>query len=192
MACNKYGDLMMLYMDGILDEFDEMNLKKHIEVCEGCAEDFEAYSEILQSFDLDKMEIIEAPADFAPAVMRKVVELNLYAPKARVADALLFAAWTALIAVLAGGVALAFFGVQFVTWLSEMGLYGIANFVAPVVSVASHIAASIGHFFTSLGYWSHQELILYSFVFLAIFVALVLAQVYLSPKAKLRRVKEEN
>ncbi|MDR2167959.1 MAG: hypothetical protein LBE35_08960 [Clostridiales bacterium] len=187
--CNKYGEFMMKYMDKELSlcDFEEMNLKKHMEVCADCREDFAAYSEILQGFD--DMEIVEAPADFAPAIMAKVAALNLYnsPKKGRILDGLIFGAWAILALGLFGGAALALFGAEILTWLQGAGLYGLSDALSPVITAMSAGLSSIGAFFGNLGEWSHQTMILYSIAFLLVFVALVALQFGLSPKAKLRR-----
>jgi hypothetical protein len=192
--CNKYGDYMMRYMDGILGDFEEMNLKKHMEACAVCREDFAVYSEILQGFrDFSETQIVEAPADFAPAVMAKITALNLYAPKkGRLIDALIFSAWTILALALFGGTALALFGTEILGWLQGIGLYGIADGLNPLIAVINNGLTAITDFFANMGYWPRETAIFYSIVFLLVFVALVALQLSMSQGKRAQRLPMNN
>ncbi|MCL2620819.1 MAG: zf-HC2 domain-containing protein [Defluviitaleaceae bacterium] len=186
--CDKNIDLMMKYMDGGLDDFEKMNLEKHIEVCEVCAEDFAAYSEILHGFE--KMEIEEAPDGFGEAVMAKVTQLDLYAPekvaenrRIKVVDGLIFGAFGVAAFVLFGGGALALFGGEILGWFYGAGLYGVAEFVAPIAEVCSAVVGTISNWATGLGDIVPQEtMIFYGVAFLVVFSVLVFLQVHMSRK----------
>ncbi|MCL2855778.1 MAG: zf-HC2 domain-containing protein [Defluviitaleaceae bacterium] len=183
--CDKNLDLMMKYMDGGLDDFEKMNLEKHMEVCEVCAEDFAAYSQILQGFG--EMELTEAPEGFAEGVMAKVTELDLYAPakakesrKSKVIDGLIFTGFGLVAAVVFGGGALALFGGEILGWVYGAGLYGIASFLAPVAEACATVVGNINNWSGNLFDLSRETMIFYSAAFLAVFAALVALQVHMS------------
>jgi len=187
--CSKYGDYMMKYMDGTLSEAEEARLKKHMDSCAACAEDFAAYSEILQGFD--SVELVETPADFAPAVMAQISSLNLYAPKQlrqlKMLDKLIFIPFALLFATLSASIGLAFFGIPLVSWLYESGFYGTVSVVAPAVdAVHDTINAVISFVLGAGGGFDTISMILYSSVFLLVFGVLIALQFSLAPaRAKL-------
>jgi len=190
MACSKYGDFMMKYMDGTLDAFEEMNLHKHMETCETCAEDFAAYSEILEGFDA--MEIVEAPADFAPAVMERIARLPAYAPaktrRAKVIDGFVFVPFAVLVTTLFIGTVLALFGTNIAFWLYEAGFTGLASGLSPAIELTSSISANISIFFGGIGGEAGSVAVTYSAVFLLVFAVLVALQFSLSSRSASREV----
>jgi len=182
----------MHYMDGILKPAEEADLKEHMESCAECFEDFTAYSEILQGFN--NMEIVEAPADFAPAVMAKIATLNLYAPKKgsikeRLVDVSIFAAWFILITILFGGIVFAIFGTQITEWTEAQGFETLANIMLPIADAMAGVAANIAQFASGLGTWSDGAMIIYSIAFFVLFALLVLAQMYIAPKHKRQEIE---
>ncbi|MCL2235522.1 MAG: zf-HC2 domain-containing protein [Defluviitaleaceae bacterium] len=187
--CEKNIDLMMEYMDGGLDDFEKMNLEKHIETCQVCAEDFKAYSDILQGFE--EMEMVEAPEGFTSSVMEQVNELDLYSPakvaenlKSKVIDSLIFAGFGLAAVVVFGGGALALFGGEILSLFYGAGMYGVAGFVAPVAEICATIVGNISNWASNLGEWSQETLVFYGVAFLAIFAVLVLLQINMTQKPK--------
>jgi len=185
--CEKNIDLMTKYMDGCLDDFEKMNLEKHIEACEVCAEDFKAYSDILQGFE--EMEMVEAPENFASSVMEQVRELDLYSPakvkesrKSKVVDGLIFAGFGLAAIVVFGGGALALFGGEILSLFYGAEMYGVAGFVAPIAEACATIVGNIVNWTGNLGEWSQETLVLYGVAFLAVFAVLVLLQINMSQK----------
>ncbi|MCL2574822.1 MAG: anti-sigma factor [Defluviitaleaceae bacterium] len=187
MACEKYTDMMMDYMDGNLSDVEQNELKQHMEECNACNEDFAAYSEILQGFN--ELEIIEAPEDFAASVMAKIYELNLYAPKKasvkeRLVDGAIFAAWVSVATVLFGGIGFAIFGNGAVHFAQIQGFYTLSNIFEAITVASQSIIAAIGSFLASIGNWSESSMVVYSIAFFALFAALLLLQVYIIPRQK--------
>ena len=181
--CDKYNDAMMKYMDGNLDNTEEAKLRQHMDACIDCAEDFAAYSDILQGFD--SMEIVEVSANFAPAVMAQINSLNLYAPKAslkaRVLDKLVFVPFALLVAAVFGTLTLAFFGNPIIAWLYELGFYGTSAAVHSVTAGIHSAVNVVTDTISGLGGLEPLSMILYSGVFLLLFGALVALQFSLSP-----------
>jgi len=181
--CDKYNDAMMKYMDGNLDNAEEAKLRQHMDACTDCAEDFAAYSDILQGFD--NMEIVEAPADFAPAVMAQVSSLNLYAPKVsarvKILDKLVFVPFVLLFIAAFGTVALAFFANPISIWLYEAGFYSLSTTAETISAGILSTTTAISDLVSGLGALSPLSMILYSGVFLLLFGALVALQFSLSP-----------
>lgn len=188
--CDRNIDLMMKYMDGGLDDFEKMNLEKHMEVCKICAEDFMAYSEILQGFE--EMELQEAPEGFDQAVMAKIAQMDLYAAektaesrKTKIIDGFIFGAFGIVAFVLFSGVALAFFGGEILSWFYGLGLYGVAGFVAPIVEICSVIVGTISNWAVGLAVTMPQEtMIFYGLSFLVVFSILIFLQVQMSRKGE--------
>ena len=76
MDCNHASELMMSYMDDSLT-YKELNLlNSHLAECPLCAEDFNAYKEIVTSFST--AELVNAPEDFEYNIMNTINELSLY------------------------------------------------------------------------------------------------------------------
>ncbi|MCL2169853.1 MAG: hypothetical protein FWB74_07505, partial [Defluviitaleaceae bacterium] len=163
--------------------------------CADCAEDFEAYSTMMQGFTAMEMEIVEAPEGFAPAVMAKVAALDLYAPKkskkAKVLDSLILLPFALLVVVIFGGTALAVFGNGILSWAYGAGLYEIYAVLTPGVELTASILTSIGDFFARLGGVSHTALVVYGASFLVIFAALVALQISINTPSKMRAVAKE-
>jgi len=152
MVCEKSNELMMRYMDGLLDSFDEMNLTKHIETCETCREDFEIYKEMLVGFDLKNMEIVDAPDGFDDAVMAQIDNINIYFPekvrnKGVILDRVIFVAWGLMAATIAAGLTLFLFNEQIFAWLYEQGLYGAATALYPIASYVADFGTTAAAFF---------------------------------------------
>jgi hypothetical protein len=188
MLCEKYDNLMMKYMDGILERAEEAELKAHMEVCSDCFEDFTAYSEILKGFN--EMEIAPAPPDFAAKVMKRVVALDLYSSsfyhsslkeatvKGKIIDGFISAAWVLLVFALFGGAALAFFGAEIFAWMESAGFYSLVNVLAPIADSLSYAVTSFNQFAVdSFDDLPRQNMILYSFSLLLVFVGLVVLQI---------------
>jgi len=152
MVCEKSNELMMRYMDGLLDAFDEMNLTKHIETCETCREDFEIYKEMLVGFDLHNIEIVDAPQGFDDVVMSQINDINIYFPekvrnKGVILDRVIFIVWGLMSATIAAGLMLYLFSEQIFTWLDAQGLYGIAAALNPIADYVADFGASTAAFF---------------------------------------------
>jgi len=199
MACERYSEFMMQYMDGgILAMDDRAELEAHMDACPNCQEDFDVYSEILQGMS-DVLEIVEAPDDFTPSVMAKVAELNLYAPKQagsqvvrpreKLFDGMIFAAWLVFAAVVFGGTALAIFGEQMIEWARGQGFYILAEILHPMVNFTAGVIASVGGFFSNVGEAASGGMIFYSVAFLVLFACLVILQIYISPKKATQKIE---
>lgn len=197
MVCEKSGELMMRYMDGLLDDFDEMNLMKHIETCETCRADFAVYTEILQGFNLDSMEITEAPEDFAANVMSQIADINIYFPekvrtKGVLIDNILIALWGVLAAVFAAGLLMFLFHGQFFAWLDGQGLHGLSAALLPFAGFVTSFGAAAADFAQAAinlivdgltEFWPALS------VAVAGMTALGFLALYLSPKSVKNRVK---
>jgi len=198
MACEKYSELMMQYMDGVLTADGKANLDEHMNICEGCQEDFAAYNEILQGIN-DAVEIVEAPADFASSVMAKVSELNLYAPKQvkarsseRLIDGIIFAAWLVFAVTIFAGAALAIFGEQIVEWANTQGFYALSEILYSMSNFVATVTTAIAGLFSNMGESAGGTTIFYSMAFLVLFIGLVLLQIYIAPKKKTLAIREDN
>jgi len=164
MVCEKSNELMMRYMDGLLDAFDEMNLTKHIETCEVCREDFAVYKEMLEGFDLtdssdtaDTADIclIEAPDGFEAAVMAQIQDINIYFPekvrnKGVILDNIIFVVWGLVVATFAAGLTLFLFNEQILAWLEYQGLAGLATALYPVSNFVIGLGTTAGNFFANI------------------------------------------
>jgi anti-sigma factor RsiW len=72
---------MMKYMDRTINGKEAAELKSHIEGCKVCKADFEAYDDMMRSFDESSnksgdFNIFEAPDDFVEKTMEKINALN--------------------------------------------------------------------------------------------------------------------
>ncbi|MCL2572944.1 MAG: zf-HC2 domain-containing protein [Defluviitaleaceae bacterium] len=186
-ACEKYGELMMKYMDGRLDDFEQMNLDKHMEACEACREDFAMYQEMLASFDHSNEEIIEAPEGFAAAVMEKVEDINIYFPTkirndGKVLDSVIMAVWGFLVATFVMGSALLLYNEAIFEWLTANGLGVIVAALQPIVDFAFGISSAIGGYTSIASGWFGTNISDFAIIALIIFVGLVAVQFYMSPK----------
>ena len=185
MVCEKYGDLMMKYMDGLLDDFEQMNLNKHIEACEACREDFAIYQEMLTDFGTE--EIIEAPEGFVAAVMEKVDDINLYFPKkvrdkGKILDNVIFAVWGLMAVAFAAGAALFLSGDAIFGWLHTNGLAAVAAAIQPFADFASSFGGTLEYYTTTASGWFGTNINEFTLVLLLTFAALVGLQFYMSPK----------
>jgi len=197
--CYKYGDLMIEHMDGTLSAQSQADLMEHLEACPNCAEDFDAYSQMMQGFTAMEMEIVEAPEGFAPAVMQKITALNLYTPKiapikskkAKILDSLVLLPFALLVVVIFGGAALAIFGNGILSWAYGAGLYDIYAVIAPGVEFTTGIVTAIGEFFARLGGISHSSMVIYGASFFVIFAALVALQISMNTPSKRTAVAKE-
>jgi len=197
-ACEKYSELMMKYMDGLLDDFEQMNLEKHIEACETCREDFAIYQEMLTGFEQNNVEIIEAPENFVASVMEKVDDINLYFPKqvrdkGKIVDSIIFAVWAFFAATFAAGTLVFFQGDAILNWLFDSSLYAIANVFQPIVNFATGFGQTLGLYMSGAAEWlnaaNHS---IYAAFFLVAFMALVAIQFYISPKyAEIKRKRRK-
>jgi hypothetical protein len=193
MACEKYSELMMKYMDGLLDDFEQMNLGKHIEACEACREDFAIYQEMLVNFDSNSEEIIEAPEDFVASVMKKVEGINIYFPKkvrdkGKILDNVIFALWGLMAAVFAVGVVLFFQGDAIFDWFYANGMAAVAVAIQPFADFAVGFGGALEYYTTTASGWFGANLSDFAIVFLLAFVGLVALQFYMSPKyAEIKR-----
>ena len=197
LACEKYSELMMKYMDGLLDDFEQMNLDKHIEACEACREDFAIYQEMLTSFDHNNMEIIEAPENFVASVMEKVDDINLYFPqkvrdKGKVVDSIIFAVWAFLASAFVAGTVLFLQGEAIFGWLNANGLHAIVNVLQPFTNFMTGLGQALGYHLTGASEWLSANISNYAIVFLLAFMALVAVQFYISPKyAEIKRKRRK-
>ena len=185
MVCEKYGDLMMKYMDGLLDDFEQMNLDKHIEACETCREDFSIYQEMLTDFNTE--EIIEAPEGFVAAVMEKVDDINIYFPKkvrdkGKMLDNVIFGIWGLLAAAFAAGAALFLQGEAIFGWLHANGLETVAAIARPFADFAAGFGGTLEYYTTTASGWLGTNINDFAIVFLLVFVVLVGVQFFMSPK----------
>ena len=197
LACEKYGELMMKYMDGLLDDFDQMNLDKHIEACEACREDFAIYKEMLTGFDNNNEEIIEAPEGFVAAVMEKVEDINLYFPKTvrdkgKVLDNVIFVVWGLLAAAFMAGGALFLQGEAIFGWLEANGLTAIAAAIQPFANFAAGFGETLNYYTTTASGWFGANISDFALLFLLAFVVLVGVQFFMSPKyAEIKRKRRK-
>ena len=119
------------------------------------------------------VEIVEAPADFAPAVMARVTALDLYkSSKFKLADILIFVPFVIFVAVIFVAASVAFFGPE--------GFEPIADWLRSA-------AASFASFFADM---PMQLMMWLSVGFLTVFAALVTLQVGLTHPAHHRRIGE--
>jgi len=195
LVCEKYGEWMMKYMDGLLDDFEQMNLDKHIEACEACREDFAIYQEMLTEFNTE--EIIEAPEGFAAAVMEKVEDINIYFPKkvrdkGKMLDNVIFVVWGLIAASAAAGTTLFLHSEVIFAWLSTNGLGGLATFLQPFTDFAIGFGNTLEYYTATASGWFGTNLSDFAIVFLLAFVALVAVQFYMSPKyAEIKRKRRK-
>jgi len=186
-VCEKYGDLMMKYMDGLLDDFEQMNLDKHMEACEVCREDFAIYQEMLTEFDSSIEEIIEAPDSFAASVMEKIDDINIYFPKkvrdkGKLLDGLIFAVWMLMATAFAGGTALYFQSDSIFNWMDANGLGVAIAVLQPFADFAASFGMTLEQFVVTASGWLGANLADFSIMFLPTVLILVGVQFYMSPK----------
>lgn len=77
MNCEKANELIMKYMDGTITEDEAVILNSHINLCDTCKSEFEAYDSILSEFD--SFEYVEPPLGFEEIVMDKINALPDFA-----------------------------------------------------------------------------------------------------------------
>jgi len=166
MVCEKSNELMMRYMDGLLDDFDEMNLHKHLETCDACSEDFAVYTEMLMGFNHNNFEVVDAPEDFAANVMAQIDDINLYFPekvrnRGRVFDICLFALWGAMLAVITSAALIYGFNEQISTWLATNELHALYAAYAPVADFVVGFGTSLGAHAANVTDWTASMLYVY-------------------------------
>ena len=187
LVCEKYGELMMKYMDGLLDDFEQMNLDKHIEACEACREDFAIYQEMMAGFDHKNEEIIEAPENFVASVMEKVDDINIYFPKkvrdrGKILDNAIFVIWGVMAVAFAVGTALFLSGEAIFGWLQANGLAAVTIFMQPFADFATGFGMTLEYYTQTASGWLGANISDFAIVFLLAFVVLVGVQFYMSPK----------
>jgi anti-sigma factor RsiW len=178
---------MMKYMDGLLDDFEQMNLDKHIEACEACREDFAIYQEMMTGFDHNNEEIIEAPEGFVACVMEKLDDINIYFPKkvrdrGKMLDSAIFIIWGLMAAAFAIGTALFLHGEAIFGWLQANGLAAVAASMQPFADFAAGFGMTLEYYTQTASGWLGSNTSDFAIVFLLTFVALVGVQFYMSPK----------
>ena len=161
MVCEKSNDLMMRYMDGLLDHFDEMNLEKHIQTCQTCREDFAMYTEILQGIG-GKFEIAEAPEGFEAAVMAQIKDIKIYFPakvrnKGKIVDAVLFAVWGLAAITAASGILMFYFNQQIFAWLDANGLHALSMLLHPFAAWTAEFGAATAAYASTAFNWLVAE-----------------------------------
>lgn len=75
MDCNKASKLMMKFMDNSLTDEENLLLEKHLEECVECKKDFSLYTEILEDFSTEILDI-EVPENLEEMVMEKIEEIE--------------------------------------------------------------------------------------------------------------------
>ena len=72
----------MKHMDNELSEQEHLKLAVHLEACAACSEDFSAYSEMLDEFEIAN-HLLAAPEGFEQAVMTQIATLAPEQKKSR-------------------------------------------------------------------------------------------------------------
>jgi len=187
--CEKSNELMMRYMDGLLDDFDAMNLNKHIESCKTCREDFAMYTEILQGIG-GGLEIVEAPGGFEDAVMAQIEDIKIYFPakvrnKGKIIDSILFVIWgLGASAFVLGGLMFALQD-QIFAWLDYNGLYTTSAALRPFAAWITEFGASVAYYAAATSEWLAATMGAYWFAFVVAFgglVSLAMLTMKMSPK----------
>ena len=196
MACERYSELMMKYMDGLLDDFENMNLERHIQACEACREDFAVYKELLEGFNHNNMEIIEAPEGFTRAVMAEIEGINLYFPekvrnKGKILDGVIFVLWGVLVGAFAVGTILFLHQEQIFAWLHGNNLPALARAIYPFAVFVTGFGEVAAQYLTGAAEWFSVGTRDYAVVFLLVFVVLAAALFQISPKPKYAKVKKK-
>ncbi|HOM02756.1 MAG TPA: zf-HC2 domain-containing protein [Acetivibrio sp.] len=79
MNCDLYKEYIMKYMDKVITEAEEIKLNKHLKQCNACSMEFNELKSIVNV--LEEENVVEPPADFENAVVKKINELNIYRKK---------------------------------------------------------------------------------------------------------------
>jgi predicted anti-sigma-YlaC factor YlaD len=191
MVCEKANELMMVYMDGLLDDFEEMNLLKHMEICETCREDFALYKEMLGDFTADRLEIIEAPEGFVASVMQEVERVNIYFPegernKGKVLDYVFFAAWgiTAVAFIIA--TVLFTHGDVMIALAQSYNMQGLASFLTSAVSTINVFGELFAYYGNTAVKLASDALAQYGIAVAIAFVALAVMAIFQVKIVRLR------
>jgi len=196
MVCEKSNDLMMRYMDGLLDHFDEMNLGKHIETCDACREDFAMYTEILQGIG-EKMEVVEAPEGFAEAVMAQIDDIKIYFPaktrnKGKIIDNIIFVTWGAVAFTFVSGLLLFLLHDQIFAWLDANGFVAVSSALYPFAAWTAGFGAATVAYVTNTFEWLTTAMTTYWLALATAFaglLALATLAMKMSPKYSKRLSK---
>ncbi|TYQ17664.1 UNVERIFIED_CONTAM: hypothetical protein Cloal_0022 [Acetivibrio alkalicellulosi] len=78
MSCEPFEILMMKHMDGDITDIEYKKLKKHIDECSTCKNEFDTFENICYEL---KEPLIDPPLAFETEVMKKLENLNLYNKK---------------------------------------------------------------------------------------------------------------
>ncbi|MDR1531242.1 MAG: zf-HC2 domain-containing protein [Clostridiales bacterium] len=182
MNCAKADELMMRYMDGTLSEDDAVLLKKHLDTCAACAEDFSLYDEIVTHFSEDTL--VSAPEGFEKAVMERIRALPALVARPEL-DTLLYLVWGA-VSVLFGIGLIVFFNrdaiieslaanpafARYIDLLPPVSDY-VTTVLADVSQTVSAVADSVQAYISSFRY-----------LLLIIFVILAAAQMVIARRFK--------
>lgn len=185
--CKKANILMMKYMDGNITDEEATELKKHINECRSCKEDFVIYNRLLDEFiDMDGSNIISAPEGFEIQVMERINALEpIYAKHGNSMENLMYAICGG-VSIAAGSATIFIVNKDAIinTISSSEFLSGYASMLVPVGKYAVQLMTSFETISVSL--ISYVELYAQNFkyVSLIIFILLVVAQIVISKKDK--------
>ncbi|MCI8341758.1 MAG: DUF4349 domain-containing protein [Firmicutes bacterium] len=70
MECDKYLEMISLYIDGELNKQEQEELSKHMEVCENCKSEYENIKEVVNM--LNKTEYLPLPKGYHEKLMEKI------------------------------------------------------------------------------------------------------------------------
>ena len=190
MACEKYSILMMQYMDNNLSDFDKINLDKHMEACPNCAEDFAAYSAILEGF-AEGDDLFEAPEGFEAAVMAQVEELNIYPvpvlDRSRLFDNIIFGISGAALAFFVIGAILHVYQYELLNFLSYSGHERLYDLASGYIGFSGLWINGLIAFGNGVAGFTYDYLAPFSMVFLGFFILLVGIQFRLAPNKTRRK-----
>jgi len=184
MECHRADELIMKYMDSVLDESEAAKLGEHLTDCPGCAEDFKMYDSILTGFS--EMDMISAPEGFEERVMRRVAELPSVAAK-------LTSSVENMMCLVWGSVS-ALFGIGFLAALnremimeymySQPGLAGYASALALIGEYSSALANALTLIMAQTAYSMAGYVSTSRYVLIAILAALAAARLAAGRRAK--------
>lgn len=185
MDCKKANDLMMKYMDGNISKDEVFSLKKHIDKCDKCYEDFLIYDKILKGFS-SMDNIVTVPEDFEKNVMSEIYALgDVYTNRENRSDALIYAVWGG-VSVLCGLGMLLILNKDIIMnyFKSSPKLSAYAEYFEPVENFVVQFKSSaeelINSFMSYLSAYANDL----KLVSLAAFIILVLAQIIIYKKDK--------